>query len=174
MLAIFIFRGLQAPDSKKWIPAFALSGFVAMVTGLYMTFTWPMPGVNNIAFGELSVMIGVLLLGAAWCIGKSWSFFPLSVYAVFASIAAVVIGIQFIHLQIDQNPDYTGVAFILVGLGGVLALPTTFFYSRNPKLSRVFQWAAIILLIVGGAILAGTGYKTYWDHMSIFSKYAPS
>jgi putative membrane protein len=174
LLALYIFRGFAAENQKKWIPAFALSGGIALATGLHMIFVWPMPSVYNIAFGELSIMLGGLLVAGAWAIAKSWSFVPLGVYAFFASLAAVVVGVRFINLQISKEPLVVAAVLILTGVSGVLALPATFFYQRNPGLSRAIQWAAIIALVVAGGVLAFSAYTGYWDHLESFQAYKPA
>jgi putative membrane protein len=69
VLAVFLWRDISAatPDSgRRWAPAMAVPGLIATITGFAMTFTWPLPSPYNIAFGETSVMLGVLFLAASW------------------------------------------------------------------------------------------------------------
>ena len=61
LLAVFIFRGIFSESARDFVPAFTLTGAVAVATGLHMVFTAPMPGSWNIAMGEPSVLMGVLL-----------------------------------------------------------------------------------------------------------------
>ena len=51
LLADFVYRGLDGANPKRWIPGFGLVGAIALVTGLHMTLTWPVPGSFNISFG---------------------------------------------------------------------------------------------------------------------------
>ena len=65
LLADFVYRGLNSTHQRQWIPGFGVTGAVALTTGLHMIFTWAVPGSFNIAFGETTVLFGVLLVGAA-------------------------------------------------------------------------------------------------------------
>ena len=174
ILALYIYRGLPCNDRRGWIPAFAITGFVALVTGLHMTFVWPMPGVYNMAFGEPSVMVGVLFLSGAWVIGKCWDITPLSVYAFLAGIAAVIIGIRFIDLGISQEPLAAGVGLMLSGLSGVLALPVIYLGPRSLTLSRIIQLLAVVMLVAAAVLWAYTSYVTYWGHMESFRNWNPN
>ncbi len=173
-LAWYIWRGMPCENKRGWLPAFTITGFVALITGLHMTFTWPMPSVYNIAFGEPSIMLGVLLLGGAWAIGKCWNLTPLTVYAFLAGIVAIVLGIRFIESSISQEPIPAGLGLIFSGLVGVLSLPALFLCPRSPGLSRAIQLLAILLLVIAGAIWAYSGYVTYWDHMQSFTGWNPN
>ncbi len=170
LLAVFIYRGIYATNNKYFIPAFTITGFVSLVTGLHMTFTWPMPGAWNIAFGEPSIMIGALLLGAAWSIHKSWSFTPLGVYGAMAGLVVLVIAYRIIDLGLGENPVPTGLALIFAGLPGIFALPATFFANRNPGLGRLAQWVGIVLLVIAAGMLAYTSLNGYLDHLESFSR----
>ena len=47
-------------------PVFGICGLVATIAGFAMTFTSPIPKPFSMAYGEMSVLLGVLFLGAAW------------------------------------------------------------------------------------------------------------
>ncbi len=55
LLSAYVYRGLDEPVQKRWVPGFGVVGAIALVTGLHMVFTWAVPGSYNIAFGETSV-----------------------------------------------------------------------------------------------------------------------
>lgn len=65
ILAGYLYRGMESKYQKKWVPGFAITGFIALTNGYHMTWTWPLPGSYNSAFGEMSILFGVLFLGAA-------------------------------------------------------------------------------------------------------------
>lgn len=90
VLAFFLWWGLCREDQGKWAPAFGVSGLVATIVGLVMCFTWPLPKPYNSAFGDMSVLFGVLFLGAAWALSRGWSLTPLGVYAFVPGLAAIV------------------------------------------------------------------------------------
>ena len=56
-----------------WATAFGALGFVLTALGLHMTLTWPLSGptaFDNIAFGEPSLALGVILLAGAFLLGS--------------------------------------------------------------------------------------------------------
>lgn len=60
VLAAFLWRGLDRPDTRYWAPAFGMPGLVATIAGFAMTFTHPIPLPYSMAYGEMSVLFGVL------------------------------------------------------------------------------------------------------------------
>lgn len=161
VLACFLWRDAALADKRpRWAPVFAATGLVGTVCGFAMTFSWPIPHPYNIAYGEMSVLLGVLFLGAAWANAKGWDLLPLGVYALFAGAAAVLIGIRFIGLGLTQKPLLSGAGFILTGLGGVFALPALVFV-KQAWLRRLGS----LLMLAAAAIWAMTGCMAYWMHL---------
>ncbi len=68
VLAFFLWWGLGRADTGHWAPAFGICGLVATIAGFAMAFTWPLPKPFSMAYGETSVLLGVLFLGAAWAL----------------------------------------------------------------------------------------------------------
>ena len=126
ILACFLWKEITLENRQQWAPAFGAPGLVATVCGFAMIFSWPLPHPYNIAFGEMSILLGVLFLAASWCLAKQWDLTPLGWYALPAGAVAVLIGIRFIDLGLTNFPLLSGTGFILTGLCGVfapLALP---------------------------------------------------
>ena len=160
-LALFLWKDPEGEDRKMWAPAFGISGLVAVVCGFAMVFTWPLPKPYNIPFGEMSVFLGILFLGASWAVAKGWNLLPLGIYSFFAGIAAVLLGIRIIDLSLTQSPALAGAGFILTGLSGVLA-------GLVLRLHNKIKWLRIIgatVLLIAAAIWALIGYMAYWMHM---------
>lgn len=168
LLASFVALGLDAADQKKWVPGFAMTGIVALVTGLHMVLNWPLPGSYNIAYGELTVLFGILFLGAALALAQGWDLLSVTIYALFAGLAAATVGVRLISLGLTKQPVVSGLGFILAGLGGVLALPAHLL--RTKRLIRV---AGVLVLLGAAVIFAITGYPAIWGHMESFSGWAP-
>jgi putative membrane protein len=174
LLAYYVYRGIGAENTKRWVPGFAMTGFIAVVTGLRMIFTWPLSGSYNIAFGEMSVLFGVLFLGAALALWKDWEMRTVSIYALFAGAAAIVVGARIISLGMTKSPVVSGIGFILTGLGGLFAwlccLAEPILSLRTNQTLRAI---GAIVLILAAAIWAFTGYVAYWDHLESFSNWVP-
>lgn len=160
ILATFIFKDIDRENNQFWAPAFALPGMIAVICGFAMTFSWPLPKPYNIAYGETSVLLGFLLLGVAWSIAKGWELFPLGIYAFFAGLTGVIIGIRVINLGLTSSPLISGIGFILTGSGGIFA--ELIILNRRRKWLRII---AVIILIAAAIIWARTGYLAYWMHL---------
>jgi putative membrane protein len=167
LLALFIFKYLEQ-DLKKVAPGFLVSGFILTVTGFHMILTWPLPGSANISMGEMALLFGVLLLAAGIAIIMQWELLTLTIYAVFAGLAAIIIGFRYINMGFSKSPLVSGGAFILAGLTGILTLPA--YLLKTNKAVRII----VALVALAAAVLwAITGYGAYWQHLEAFSKWAP-
>jgi putative membrane protein len=159
-LSLFLWKGLDRQDNAHWAPAFLSAGLIAVVCGLAMTFTSPLPRPYSMVFGEMSVCLGVLFAAAAWALAKGWCLRPLGIYAFFAGAAAITVGIRIIDLSLTMKPGLSGAGFILTGLGGVFAW--LILWQYKVKLLRI---AGAVVLLAAAAIWALTGYAGYWGHM---------
>lgn len=171
LLAYFLHRRPEGEEQRGWAPGFAAVGFVATVAGLDMTLTWPIPsmqGTNlqfaNIAFGELSVLFGVLFLAGALALACHWPLHSLALYAFFAGLTAVWVGVRIWSLGLTNTPVLAGIGFILSGLSGLLICPAL--YLRDNKAARTLFAA---LLAIAGLIWGYIGAKGYWSHLARYS-----
>ena len=168
LLAGYIYLGLSDPQQKRWIPGFGMAGGIALTTGFHMIFTWPVPGSFNIAYGEMSVLFGILFLTSAIAIAFSWDLITVAVYGFFAGVAAIVVGLRIINLGLTKQPLLSGIGFILTGLGGICAAPTLYF-----KTNRSWRIVGAFVLVVAALIFALTGYLAYWGHLAQYSNWKP-
>jgi putative membrane protein len=168
ILALFVLKYLNG-DRKKLAPGLLVSGFVALVTGLYEIFTWPIISSYNIPFGEMSVLYGVLMLGGAIAVLSDWELLSLGIYATFAGAAAIVLGIRMYTLKMTSEPLVATIGFVLTGLMGVLSLPV--YYLRRFKVVLIL---ATIALFGAAAIWTLFAFLGYWAHLDAFSKWVPA
>jgi putative membrane protein len=162
ILAFFLWWGLSREHAGDWAPAFGICGLVATVAGFAMSFTWPIPKPFAEIYGEASVLLGVLFLGAAWALTRGWSLLPLSIYAFVAGGAAVVIGVRIIHLGLTPAPLVPGAGFILTGLGGVFAGLVLWKHE-----SKALRLAGVLVMVAAAAIWAFTAVTAHWAHMKV-------
>lgn len=176
-LACFVYRGICSPNPRPYAAVFAATGLVAVAFGAHMSMTWPIPQVAqmklnltfaNIAYGEMSVLLGVLFLAAALAVALGWSLRPLAVYAALAGLAAIVVGAAIAKMNLTATPIRAGVGFFLSGLGGILIGPLLIW--RVPKLYRAFL---AMVLLAAAAIWTYTALDGYWSHIERFSTFAP-
>ncbi|HVP19446.1 MAG TPA: DUF981 domain-containing protein [Spirochaetia bacterium] len=168
LFALFMGRLIDR-DPKKVVPGFLLTGFIALMTGFRMIFTWPLPGPYNFAYGEMTVAYGGLFFMAGLAIVFGWDLITVGIYAFFAGIAAVIIGLRILTLGLTNEPVLAFAGFALTGISAILTLPALFF-----KEARVLRIILSVLLLVCAVIWAFTGYAAYWGHFDAFAKWAPA
>ncbi len=168
ILSLFIAKGLATDDQRNWSIGFGISGFIALVTGLYTTFTWPLPGSFNMAFGELAVLFGAIFLAAAIVMTGRGSLILVAIFAFFGGLASIVVGIGIYKLGMTQMPDIAAAGFVLTGLGGVLAYPCLVL-RRNVAVRAL----GTIAMLAAAAIWAFIGYAAYWNHLDSLRTYHP-
>lgn len=164
LLAVFILKDFNNNNNQFWAPAFAVSGLIAVICGFTMIFSWPLPSPYNIAYGEPSVLLGFLFLGTSWSLAKGWKLFPLGIYAFFAGLVGIVIGIRIINLGLTLTPLIAGLGFILTGVGGIFAE----IVLVNPR-RKWLRVTGALVLIAAALIWAGMVYYEYWVHLKINS-----
>ena len=168
LLAGYVYFGLDSSNQKRWISGFGVVGAIALVTGLHMTFTWPVPSSFNIAFGETSVLFGILFIGTTLTLAMSWELLALGIYSFFAGLVSLLVGFRIINLGLTQSPLLAGMGFILVGLGGVFAAPTLAL-----KKNQLLRTIGGIVLVMAALIFAYIGLSSYWGHLATFSTWQP-
>jgi len=169
LLAYYVYSGLDDANQTKWAPGFLMVGVISVVFGGIMAATWPLPGAYGSAFGEMSVLLGIVFLGAGVAMAKGWDLTTVACYAFFAGVAAIVIGVRIIQLKLTGNPALSGAGFILSGIAGVFAAPTLAYMRSN----RAFRTIAAIVVVIAGVVWAATVYPGYWMHMEFFAKWVP-
>lgn len=166
LLAYFVFTGLK--PNKGLVAGFGIVGLIALVVGLHLTFTWPLPGSYNIIYGEATTLFGAVFLGAALALAKEWDLYPVTLYAFFAGIYAVIAGWQIIAQGLTKAPIPSGLGFILAGLGGVFS-PIALKFKEN----KLLRWIAIAVLLATIVLWGVTWYVSLSSHIQSFSKWVP-
>ena len=179
VLCGFLICGVHKDDARAWAPAFAAPGLVALLVGLHMTLTWPIPDLSkvaeklpnlqfaNVAFGEMSVLLGVVFLAAALALAKQWPLAPISIFALVVGAMAMVVGVRLMQLGLTKTPLRTGVGFLLTGGAGV----ATFLLLALPGLRKRLPARLLAAAVPLAAALIWTciAYQAFWDHLLKFS-----
>jgi len=170
ILAHYIWKGIDELDQRPYAAAFGAVGLIGVVTGLQLSFTWPLPGSFNVGYGDATTLFGVVFLATAVALSQGWDLLPVTFYAFFAGIDAIIVGIRILSLGLGQEPLVAAVGFVLSGLGGVFSAPFFMFFKNN----KLVRYAAIVVLLVAAGIWAVTFYSSLWGHMASFSKWLPA
>jgi putative membrane protein len=167
-IAAFLVCGMKEEKPSRWAAPFIITGVIALCCGLRMVWTWPLPGPYNSVFGEMTVLLGGLMLGAGISLAAGWSLLPMAGLAFVAGAAAVATGGWIISLGLTAKPVLSGIAFIITGLGGVFAvLPLAF--PRN----WVLRYAGAALMVMAAIMWATTSYLTIPAHIENSKHYTP-
>jgi putative membrane protein len=170
LLAYYLWRGIDEKDQRPYASAFAGVGLLALILGLQLSFTWPLPGSYNIGFGETTTLFGVVFLTTAISLSQGWDLIPVSIFAFFAGIDALLVGVRILSLGLTQEPLLSTVGFVLAGLGGIFAAPFFMFFRDNKN----FRMLAIFVLLATAAIWSVTFYGALWGHLASFAKWVPA
>src|SRR5512138_3543714 len=135
LLAYYLWRGIDEKDQRPYAAAFFGVGLLSLITGLQLSFTWPLPGSYNVGYGDATTLFGVVFLSTALALWNGWNLLPVSIYAFFAGIDAIIVGLLIFNLQLSTAPSGTAVGFVVAGLGGVGAAPF-FLWFRNNRTVR--------------------------------------
>jgi putative membrane protein len=126
-----------------------------------MTFTSPLPKPYSMAYGEMSVLLGVLFLGTALALAKRWGLMPLAGYGFVAGVAATLLGVRIIDLGLTAIPVLSGIGFVLSGAAGIFS-PVVVWQGEQRGLRRM---GAMVLFAAAG-IWGLTAFMAYWVHMA--------
>jgi len=170
LLAYYIYAGMDAKDQRPYSAAFGIVGLLAVILGLYLSFTWPLPGSYNIGYGEATTLFGAVFLATAVSLSQGWDLLPVAIYGFFAGVDAIIVGIRIISLGLTNEPIVSGVGFIIAGLGGVLAAPGL----KMLKINKTFRIIAAIVVAITAGIWAVTFYVSLWSHLASFSSWLPA
>ncbi len=170
LLAYYLWKGIDEKDQRPYSAAFFITGLVGLVTGLQLSFTWPLPGSFNVGYGDAAALFGAVYLATGIALSQGWNLLPISIYSFFAGIDAVIVGVRLYSLQLGQEPLVAAVGFILAGLGGLGAFPFLRWFRGN----KTVRWIGIAVLVVTTLIWAVTFYSALWGHMAAFAKWVPA
>ena len=170
LLAYYLWRGIDEEDSRPYAPAFFVTGLISLVCGLQISFNWPLPGAYNVGYGDATTLFGVVFLATALSLWQRSSLIPVSIYAFFAAIDGLIVGVRIWSLQITQEPLVSALGFILAGLSGLGVFPFLMWFRQN----KMVRYVGILLLLATALVWGVTFYGSLWAHMLSFAKWVPA
>jgi len=170
VLAYYLWKEIDDTNQRPYASAFGGVGLLALILGLQLSFNWPLPGSYNIAFGETTTLFGIVFLMAGYSLSQGWDLIPVSIFAFFAGVDALLVGVRILSLGLTKEPIVSAFGFILAGAGGVFAAPFFMFFRNN----KVFRMLAVLVLVATVVIWAVTFYGSLWGHLESFAKWVPA
>ncbi len=169
LLAYYLWRGIDEKDQRPYAAAFFITGLICLVCGFQISFTWPLPGSYNVGYGDATTLFGAVFLAAGIALSQGWSLVPIAIYAFFAAIDAIIVGVRVFSLGLTKEPLISSIGFVVAGLAGLGVFPFLMWFRDN----KVVRWIGILLLL-GTAVLWGvTFYGSLWAHMASFAQWVP-
>lgn len=150
---------------------FLLLGLYAFITGLWATFTWPLPGAYNIVLMDPWAVFGVamLLLGVSLLFG----FNPVGVSYGLAALGfpILVYGIAIYSKGLTREPLFSALMYVLIGLAA-LGSPLLAYYGGSGR-GRFIAYIAIVILVIAALIALYTGVNATFGHIDSWAKWTP-
>lgn len=169
-IAGYLFFGINDSENQSmWAAAFGIVGGMLVAAGFYVIWLWPLPGAFNMAYGEMSILLGVMMVGACWSLVKGVSLLPLSIPAFFFGGVALVMAYGFYKLGMTPKPVPTAIGFAVSGICGVLAFVPLAFRKQ-----QIFRIAGGLVCAAVSLFWAYTAYMGYFGHLTAFAKYLPA
>lgn len=142
---------------------YLLFGIYSFLTGLWASFTWPLPGPYNIVLSDAWPIYGVALM----LLGFS-NIYNLDIRGVLYGISALGLPVIFYGLAIwtyslTRNPLFSGLMYISIGVAAVLS-PLLAFESSRKYAAYLFM----LLLFIGGILAIYIGYNAAFGHIASF------
>ena len=170
LLAYYLWRGIDEADQKGYAAAFFGVGLVSLVTGLQISFTWPLPGSYNVGYGDATTLFGVVFLATSFALYFGSSLLPVSIYSFFAALHAIIVGARIYTLQLTKEPVVSAIGFILAGLSGLGVFPFLMWFREN----KMVRYVGVALLLATALVWGVTLYGSIWGHMESFAKWVPA
>ena len=170
LLAYYLWRGIDEKDQRAYAAAFFIVGLIGLVTGLRISFTWPLPGSYNVGYGDATTLFGVVFLGTSIALFTGGNLIPVGIYAFFAAIDSIIVGVRILSLNLTKEPLISAAGFILAGLSGLGVFPFLMWFRQN----RLVRWLGILVLVVTVLLWGATFYGALWDHLESFAKWLPA
>ncbi len=138
-------------------------GIYSFITGLWASFTWPLPGPYNIILSDPWPLFGLafILLGLQ-------NIFNLNLRGILYGVSAlglpiVFYGVSILRYGLTRSPVFSGLMFLAIGFTALLS-PLLAFETTKKFSAYIF----IILLLVGGILAIFTGYNAVFGHIESF------
>ena len=121
-------------------------------------------------YGDATTLFGVVFIATAVALFFGSSLIPVSIYAFFAAIDSIVVGLRIFTLNLTKEPLVSALGFILAGLSGLGVFPFLMWFREN----KMVRWIGILLLLGTVLVWGITFYGSLWAHMASFAKWVPA
>jgi putative membrane protein len=141
-----------APGS---IPLFMLGGY-ELISGLFGQFLWPLPGSYNILFYDVYVMMGLVIISAAWAIRSKASLRYTGFLSMLAGFMASYYGIIGYMHGLSQAPIFLLLLYLGYGFSGILGFPVTVLFDNIQDGVKIKSklWIGVLGLFALSLLLA--------------------
>jgi putative membrane protein len=145
-------------------------GVYALVTGLWGSFTWPLPGSYNIVLIDPWSIFGIalLIIGVALWSGIN----PRHIAIPLAPLGIPVLVYSFViwSFRLTRTPELSGLMYFLIGLSTILS-PAILLLGGSSR--KAMGWLAIVFLLIAAGIAIFIGANAAFGHVAGWSRWTP-
>ena len=170
LLAYYLWKGIDEADQRPYAAAFFGVGLLAFIAGLQLSFNWPLPGSYNVGYGDTTTLFGIVFLATALALWQGWSLTPVAIYAFFAGLDALIVGVRILSLGLTKEPVVSAIGFIFAGLGGMGAAPFFLWFREN----RMLRMLGALMMLGVAVLWAIAFYNALWGHLESFGSWVPA
>ncbi len=160
--------GNQAVD-KGFGYAFLGIGIYALVSGLWGSFTWPLPSSYNIVLMDPYALYGVAMLILGLSLINSVDLRGPLIAVAFMSLSVFNYAADILKYGLTNSPAAAAALYILVGLSGLLGPTLTL--RRG---SKYMAYIITIVLVLGALLAAYIGFAATFEHTAGWLSGSPS
>jgi putative membrane protein len=105
-------------------------GVVIAAIGLWGEIAWPLPGSYNILFFDPYLLLGVILIGYAVCLGIRWRTQYIGLLAAMTGMLSIYYGANAYNLGLTKDPLEMFLLYVALGGTAIFTFPVTLWIDR--------------------------------------------
>ena len=105
-------------------------GVVILAIGLWGEIVWPLPGSYNILFFDPYSLLGVVLIGYAFCLGLRWRTQYIGLLAAMTGLLSIYYGANAYNLGLTKEPFEMFLLYVAMGGMAIFTFPVTLWIDR--------------------------------------------
>jgi len=105
-------------------------GVIIATIGLWGEIVWPLPGSYNILFFDPYLLLGVVLIGYAVCLGFRWRTQYIGLLAAMTGLLSIYYGANAYNLGLTKEPLAMFLLYVSMGCMAIFTFPVTLWIDR--------------------------------------------
>lgn len=149
--------------------ALIVLGIYSLVTGIWATVTWPLPGSYNIVLMDAWPLFGIGLLTLGLSIRLNVNLRGALLGIAVLSFPILIYGLVILSNGMTKEPELAALMYITSSLAGLLSPLLTF----GGTVSRTIGIVIVLLLLIAAIISLVTGVGATFSHVQGWKSWTP-